>query len=95
MHSSPSAEKRIYHLFCDTCLFVKLDPLDFVSRDIQAIDKPLQLLGVAGFAFNIRDQSLGRQGCKDTLVVDFDDIDIMLVEKTHNLKQRAGPILQC
>jgi hypothetical protein len=55
MHSSSSAEKRIYHLFCDTCLFVKLDPLDFVSGDIQAIDKPLQLLGVAGFAFNIGD----------------------------------------
>jgi hypothetical protein len=41
MHTSSSAEKRIYHLSCDACLFIKLDPLDFVSSVIQAIDKPL------------------------------------------------------
>ena len=52
------------------------------------------MVAVAGFTFNIGDKPLGRQCGKDTLMVNFDDIDLMFIKSAHHFKQGTGAILQ-
>jgi hypothetical protein len=79
------AEKGIYQQSANNrCLIsnssIQLNPLNLISSGPHAIDQPLKLLGIACFAFNIGDQSLGGQCRENPLMVDFNDIDVMIIE---------------
>src|SRR3546814_4415374 len=52
------------------------------------------MLAVARFALDVGDQTLGGQRREDALVIDFDDVDLFLVEQLHHLEQRPGPVLE-
>ena len=81
-------------IICRHISFVQFDPFDLITRRIKPVDQTLQLLCIARFTFDVGNQPLGRQSGKNALVIDFDDVDIMLVEQPHHFEQRPRPILQ-
>src|SRR3546814_9086299 len=65
-----------------------------IPRIAQRSDEAVEMLAVARLAFDVGDQPLCGQRRDDALVIDFDDVDLLLVEQLHHLEQRAGPVLR-
>src|SRR3546814_19919449 len=72
----------------------QLDRRHHIARGAQRIDEAVEMLAVARFALDVGDQTLGGQRREDALVIDFDDVDLFLVEQLHHLDQRPGPVLE-
>src|SRR3546814_13728326 len=72
----------------------QLDRRHHIARGAQRIDEAVEMLAVARFALDVGDQTLGGQRREDALVIDFDDVDLFLVEPLHHLEQRPGPVLE-
>src|SRR3546814_12513530 len=72
----------------------QLDRRHHIARGAQRIDEAVEMLAVARFALDVGDQTLGGQRREDALVIDFDDVDLFLVEQLHHLEQRPGPVLE-
>ena len=71
----------------------RLDRADRKTFLAQIVHQPLEMRGIARLALDIGEQPLGRQGSEDTLVRDFDDVDLMLVEQARDMKKGAGAVL--
>lgn len=71
----------------------QFDGAHFIAADAERGDQPIEMRTVAGFAFHIGDQPLGRQGGEHALVIDFDDIDALGIENPRDVEQCAGLVL--
>jgi hypothetical protein len=97
---TPSIEVRILtghpapHFLCLTAVSGELHRRTIIARIVQCFDQMRQMCGIARFAFNVGDQSLGWERREHPLVIDFDDVDVLLVKNARDMIKRAGPILQ-
>src|SRR3546814_13853857 len=64
-----------------------------IARSSKRRHQLVQMRPVAGFAFYIGDEALGRQAGTHPLVINLDDVDLRLIENTLAMEQRARPVL--
>src|SRR3546814_16527179 len=68
--------------------------MGFIAAPGERIDQPVEMRAVPRLAFDVGDKALGRQGGENSLMVDLDDVDLLLVEYAGNLEQSVRPILR-
>src|SRR3546814_13930445 len=66
-----------------------------IARSSKRRHQLVQMRPVAGFAFYIGDEALGRQAGKHPPVINLDDVDLLLIEHTQigraSCRERGGP----